>query len=116
MAVKAAHPRAIHGNLAAVETDLARGPSPAVADASSSAAMRQAGELLGILAQHVLDGSNPGRQTETLEGIVHILPSDFNAWDMRNAGRCGSVRHGVALLCGFDTPSLMAQGGQRLLP
>src|SRR5262245_52108371 len=28
----------------------------------------------------------------------------------------GNSRHGVALLCGFDTPSLTAQGGQRLLP
>jgi hypothetical protein len=36
---------------------------------------------------------------------------------MRNVGRCGIVRHGVALLCGFDTPSLAVQGGgQRLLP
>jgi hypothetical protein len=26
----------------------------------------------------------------------------------------GNVRHGVALLCGFDTPSLATQGGQRL--
>jgi hypothetical protein len=25
-----------------------------------------------------------------------------------------SARHGVALLCGFVTPSLTAQGGQRL--
>jgi hypothetical protein len=31
--------------------------------------------LLGILAQHLFDGSDPGRQTEALEGAVHILPS-----------------------------------------
>ncbi|WP_425991682.1 hypothetical protein, partial [Afipia sp. DC4300-2b1] len=28
--------------------------------------------------------------------------------------RCGRFLHGVALLCGFDTPSLQAQGEQRL--
>jgi hypothetical protein len=28
----------------------------------------------------------------------------------------GNSRHGVALLCGFDTTSLTAQGGQRLHP
>jgi hypothetical protein len=36
--------------------------------------MRRAGELLRILAKHLLDGSDPGRQTEALEGAVHILP------------------------------------------
>jgi hypothetical protein len=29
--------------------------------------MRRARELLGVLAQHLLDGSDPGRQTEALE-------------------------------------------------
>jgi hypothetical protein len=28
----------------------------------------------------------------------------------------GNSRHSIALLCGFGTPSLTAQGGQRLLP
>jgi hypothetical protein len=27
----------------------------------------------------LLDGSNPGRQTEALEGTVHILPSALKA-------------------------------------
>ena len=73
---KAAHPRAVHGNIAAVETDLAFGPAPAVADAASTAAMRHAGKLMRVLAQHVLDRADPGRQTEALEGPVHILPRD----------------------------------------
>jgi hypothetical protein len=55
------------GNIAAMEADLALGSAPAVAYAASTAAMRRAGELLGIRAQHLLDGSNPGRQTEALE-------------------------------------------------
>jgi hypothetical protein len=36
-------------------------------------------ELLRILAKHLLDGSDPGRQTEALEGAVHILPSRLKA-------------------------------------
>jgi len=35
-----------------------------VADAASTTIMRRAGELLRILAKHLLDGSDPGRQTE----------------------------------------------------
>ena len=66
-AVEAAHPRAMHRNLAAVEADLALRRAPAVADPASTAAMRRAGELLGVLAQHLLDGSDAGRQTEALE-------------------------------------------------
>ena len=83
MAVEATHPRAMHRNLAAVEADLALGPAPAVADTASAAAMRRAGELLGVLAQHLLNRSDPGRQTEALEGAVHILPSRLKARHQR---------------------------------
>jgi transposase-like protein len=48
-----------------------------------TAAMRRAGKLLGVLAQHLLDGSDPGRQTEALEGAVHILPSRLKARHQR---------------------------------
>jgi hypothetical protein len=30
-------------------------------------------DVLGILAQHLLDGPDPSRQTEAIEGTVHIL-------------------------------------------
>src|SRR5215467_377111 len=79
MAVVTAHPRAMHGNLATMETDLSVGPAPAVADAASTTIMRRAGELLRILAKHLLDGSDPDRQTEALEGAVHILPTRLKA-------------------------------------
>jgi hypothetical protein len=78
-AVVTAHPRPMHGNFATMETDLSLGPTPAVADAASATIMRPAGELLRVLAQHVLDGSDAGRQTEALEGDVHILPSRLEA-------------------------------------
>src|SRR5262249_7915864 len=113
MAVVTAHPRAIYGNLATMETDLSLGSAPAVADPSPATVMSRADELL---AKHLLDGSDPGRQTEALEGAVHILPSHLQAGHERERRRRGNSRHGVALLCGFDTPSLTAQGGQRLLP
>jgi len=80
MAVVTAHPRAIHGNLAIMETDLFLGPAPAVTDAAAATIMRRARELLHFLAKNLLDGSDPGRQTEALEGAVHILPSRLEGW------------------------------------
>jgi hypothetical protein len=68
MAVVTAHPRAMYGNLATMETDFALGPAPAITNAASATIMRRAGELLRVLAKHLLDGSDPGRQTEALEG------------------------------------------------
>src|SRR5207248_11509265 len=79
LAVVTAHPRAMHGNLATMETNLPLGPAPAVADAASATIMRRAGELLRVLAKHLLDSSDSGRQTEALEGAVHILPSRLEA-------------------------------------
>src|SRR5262245_38706927 len=45
----------------------------------STAAMRHAGELLGMRAQHALDGSDPGRQTDVLgligvPTLAHLIP------------------------------------------
>src|SRR5262249_14928435 len=116
MIVIATHPRATDRNLAAVEADLAFGSAPALPDAVAAPAMRFAGELLGIVAQHLLDSSNSGRQTTALELAVHILPSRLNAGHERKRWGRGNPGHGVALLCGFGTPSLTAQGGQRLPP
>jgi hypothetical protein len=79
MALVTAHPRAMHGNLATMETDLSLGSAPAVADAASATIMRRAGELLRVIAKHLLDRSDSGRQTEALKGAVHILPSRLKA-------------------------------------
>ncbi len=57
----------MNGHLAPVETNLALGSAPAVADPAPTTAMRRAGELLRVLAQHLLDGYDPGRQTEALD-------------------------------------------------
>jgi len=48
-----------------------------VADTASTVAMRRAGKLLRVIAQHLLDGPDAGRQTEALECAMHILPSHF---------------------------------------
>lgn len=41
--------------------------TPAGTGAASAAAVRRAGKLLPVLAQHLFDGSNPSRQTEALK-------------------------------------------------
>jgi hypothetical protein len=65
--VVAAHARPMHGDLAAVEANLAFGRAPAVADAVLAAAIRGSGELLRIITEHLLDRADAGRQTEPLE-------------------------------------------------
>jgi hypothetical protein len=50
---------------------------PSIINATYAAAMTPAGELLCVLAQHLLDGSDPGCQTDALER--HILPSHLEA-------------------------------------
>ena len=75
MTLVTAHPRALHGNLATMKTDLSLGSAPAVADAASATIMRRASELLRVIAKPLLDGSDSGSQTEALKGAVHILPS-----------------------------------------
>jgi hypothetical protein len=87
-----------------------------IARAINVSSLRLAGKLLCVLTQHSLEGSDAGREAEALERVLHTLPSRSQAWNKRNPCRCGNLRHGVALLCAFVTPSLAAQGGQRLAP
>jgi hypothetical protein len=62
-----------------METDLSLGSAPAGADAAPATIMRRADELLRVIAKHLLDASDSGRQTEALKGAVHILPSRLKA-------------------------------------
>jgi hypothetical protein len=50
-----------------------------VAEATSATAVRRAGKLMRVLAQHLLHGADAGRQAKALERFVHILPSRFQA-------------------------------------
>jgi hypothetical protein len=47
---------------------------PAAADAASATIMRRASELLRVIAKHLLDGSDSGRQTE---GAVPMSAATF---------------------------------------
>jgi hypothetical protein len=76
----------MHGNLATMETDLSLGPAPVVADAASATVMRPADEMPRVLAKHLLDGSDPGRQTEALEGAVAPSGRTAKRWGNRPAG------------------------------
>src|SRR5262249_2130101 len=104
MAVIATHPRATDRNLAAVEADLAFASAPALPHSVAAPAMRFAGELLGILAQHLLNSFNPSRQTKALKRAVHILPSRLKAGHERERRGHGSAGHGVALLLRIRHP------------
>src|SRR5262249_50637210 len=45
--------------------------------------MRRADELLRVLAEHLLDGSDPGRQTEafrTRNHLSHLLAGRISLW------------------------------------
>jgi hypothetical protein len=79
----AANPRPAHINFAAVEADLPLGRTPAVANAFS-AAMTRTGQPMRILAQHLLNRPDAGRQTEPLKRAVHISPSRFKAGHQRH--------------------------------
>src|SRR5208282_5988662 len=68
-----------------------------------------------VLLHHPAQGAHPGRQAETLETGTNLLPGFANRCLWKTARGLSTLVHGVALLCGFDTPSLPAQGGQRRL-
>jgi hypothetical protein len=106
----------MHGDLAAVEADLSLGRAPALPATLLAATIRRAGQLLRVITEHLLDRAEAGRQAEPFERPIHILPSDLEASHERERWGRDSAGHGVALLCGFDTRSLAAQGGQRLPP
>jgi hypothetical protein len=67
MAVVAAQARPSHIDLAAMEADLSSRGAPSLAGAPSSAAMARTSDPLHVLAQHLLQRFDAGRQTEALE-------------------------------------------------
>jgi hypothetical protein len=83
MAGVTAHPRAMHSNLATMETDLSLGPASGVDVAASATIMRRAGKLLRVLAKHWFDGSDPGRQSKSPLADQTRQPSDY--WDRQGS-------------------------------
>jgi predicted phage terminase large subunit-like protein len=77
MTIEAAHPRPMHRNLAAVEADLALRRAPAVAHPASAAAVRRAGELLPVLAQHLFDGLKGEQLSDFSVATVWLNRGDY---------------------------------------
>ncbi len=102
-------------NLAAVEAEPAAGLAPAVAHARAAALVPSAAQPNGVVAEQLLQSLDAGAQAETIEAGYYILSSLFKPRPGPNRDGHAIFHHGVALLCGFDTPSLTVQGGQRLL-
>src|SRR5208282_4647875 len=112
--VTGAHARAFDLDLAAVEASFSLSLPPAVPRLAFGTAVTGPAQPGRVLIHHVGQGGDAGRQAETLKARSDLLPSLFNGCHRDYGGRCGRFFHGVALLRGFSTPSLQAQGGQRL--
>src|SRR5208282_5325349 len=114
-AVAATHPRPVQRHLAAMEADLALGLAPTMSGLAIFVAIARAAQLDRVLLHHPAQGAHPCRQAETLETGTNLLPGFANRCLWHTDRGLSTLAHGVALLCGFDTPSLPAQGGQRRL-
>jgi hypothetical protein len=80
-----------------MEADLALGFGPSVVDAARhgyAARRRVAEQPRAFISMAPIQAPRQSRPH---------LPSRFCAWEQRNAYRCDSVRHGVALLWGFES-------------
>jgi hypothetical protein len=76
-------------------------------------AIARTAQLDRVLLHHLTQCTHASRQPEAFEARSDLLPGrgDRRLW---HAVRClSTLVHGVVLRCGFDTPSLPAQGGQR---
>jgi hypothetical protein len=105
----------MHGNLAAMEADLALGPAPAVAEAAFATAMRRAGELLrssqSICSIAPMPAVRQKRSNELATSCQAISSLG------KSAIAEGLVTFVMALLSFADsTPEPNGSGGQRLLP
>src|SRR5215469_4123181 len=100
-------------DFAPVKSQLSLGPPPAIPILAVITAITDPAQPSCVLRHHASQCSNPRRQAETLEARPNFLPSLSNDCRRDNPRRCDRLTHGVALLRGFSTPSLLAQGGQR---
>src|SRR5271169_3630138 len=112
-AVAGPHARSLQRHFAAMEAQLSLGPSPAMSILAVPA-IADPTEPGRIRLHHASQCRDARRQAESLKARSDLLPSLFNDCSRDNLGRCSILLHGVALLRGFSTPSLLAQGGQRL--
>src|SRR5271166_3101491 len=97
-----------------MEAQLSLGPPPAMSILAVVPAVADPTEPGRIRLHHASQRRDARRQAEALEARSDLLPSLFNDCRRDNPRRCYRLTHGVALLRGLSTPSLLAQGGQRL--
>src|SRR5271166_5741435 len=97
-----------------MEAQLSLGPPPAMSILAVVPAVADPTEPGRIRLHHASQRRDARRQAEALEARSDLLPSLFNDCRRDNPRRCDRLTHGVALLRGLSTPSLLAQGGQRL--
>ena len=116
VAVAGTHAGPLDLDLAAMEADLPRGLAPAVPVPSVSAAVAGTAHPGRILLQHAGQSRKAGRQAEALEARSNLLPGIFDDCRRDNSSRCGRFSSWRCFpFVGFSTPSLPAQGEQRLL-
>src|SRR5438445_9577374 len=96
------------------EAQLSLGPTPTIPVLAVIAAIADAAQPSRVPLHYASQRRDARRQAESLEARSDLLPSLFDDRRRDNPGWCGRLLHGVALLRGFSTPSLPAQGGQRL--
>ena len=96
-----------------METHLALRFYPAVRSPEMTSCMAWTTDRLRIVIHHLAKRLHAGSQAKQLEARRNVRHRLKLQRSRRDGSRsCKSV-HGVAFLCGIDTPSLSAQGEQR---
>ena len=70
-------------------------------------------DRLRIVIHHLAKRFHAGSQAQQLEARRHVRYRLELQLSRRERSRCSKLVHGVAFLCGINTPSLAAQGEQR---
>src|SRR6056297_4337652 len=111
--IDATDPRALDADLPAVEPDCATGRSPAIGRALLHPLVTRTAGRFNVGLHHGAQRLDAGGKTKSLEALLNFRQGFIHSSGNRSRRQCAIFLHGVALLKGFDTPSLTAQGGQR---
>ena len=106
--IDAANARPFHRNLAAVEPDPPLRLAPAVRRALFIPAVARAAGGPDIRLHHRTQRLYSGRKAKSLKALLNIGERFLHSFGDSRPRRCAISLHGVALQCGFDTPSLTA--------
>src|SRR5262249_25503466 len=112
--IKAAKPRPLDFDLAAMEADLAFRFSPPIRPPLATAPIAPATDRLRIVIHHLPQALYAGGQAERLKTRRNVRQRLTLQRSRRNRGRCSKLVHGVALLRGISTPK--PTGSRRATP